>query len=65
MMTTCDLSGQCKPFDTAIKITANIYTELYRQASTVIGKLNHIVYANINIFNKLLSVLEPGLHQYY
>ncbi|KAJ9591947.1 hypothetical protein L9F63_001549, partial [Diploptera punctata] len=31
MMTTCDLSGQCKPFNVTIRITQNVYTEFYQQ----------------------------------
>ncbi|PSN33928.1 hypothetical protein C0J52_19328 [Blattella germanica] len=31
MMTTCDLSGQCKPFNITKRITENVYREFYRQ----------------------------------
>ncbi|KAI4460298.1 cyclic nucleotide phosphodiesterase [Holotrichia oblita] len=31
MMTVCDLSGQCKPFNVAKRITDILYTEFYRQ----------------------------------
>ncbi|RZC35129.1 cAMP and cAMP-inhibited cGMP 3',5'-cyclic phosphodiesterase 10A [Asbolus verrucosus] len=31
MMTSCDLSGQCKPFHVAKRITDNLYREFYHQ----------------------------------
>ncbi|XP_044757857.1 cAMP and cAMP-inhibited cGMP 3',5'-cyclic phosphodiesterase 10A-like [Coccinella septempunctata] len=31
MMTVCDLSGQCKPFSVAKRITENVYREFYDQ----------------------------------
>ncbi|XP_068082303.1 cAMP and cAMP-inhibited cGMP 3',5'-cyclic phosphodiesterase 10A-like [Anabrus simplex] len=37
MMTTCDLSGQCKPFPIAKRITECLYKEFYKQGDTEKG----------------------------
>ena len=52
MMTVCDLSGQCKPFDVAKKITEDLYSKWERKDTMLFKQgvtFNYFIYNVTNV----------------
>lgn len=55
MMTVCDLSGQCKPFSVAKRLTENLYREFYAQGD----REKEMGFKPLTLMDRAMEDLQP------